>query len=445
MSSNSHIDTDEIQRVFELQSQRQWRNKQSTAADRVARLTALKAEIQRREEAVFEALYSDLRKDRRAAKGDLYTTYAELDDAIAHLEQWMQPEEVSPSPQFSQHRARITYESRGRVLLFGPWNFPLNLIFQPLTAIVAAGNCAVVKPNEMSPATSVLCAEIIRSVFDEADVAVMEGGVDLANRLLELPFDHIFFTGSPAVGKIVMAAAARHLASVTLELGGKNPVIVDRSADIAATAARIAVYRGMNSGQLCLCPELVWVPEESLDLFLETLQVTFKKSFYTDAQVNGDALGKIIDQRNFERVAGYIEDAVAQGATLVCGGKVDAASRTIEPSVVVNLPETARMDKEEVFGPILSVYTYREMDEVYRALHRRHKPLALYIFSRDDAFVDEVLANTSSGGVTVNDCLMHCVEHRLPFGGINHSGIGAYHGEHGFRELSHARSVLLAP
>jgi len=425
MPSDKDSDVQELRRVFALQSSQQWLNKNSTAEQRIEKLEKLKATIQRRESEVHDALYADLRKAPAAVQGELQTTYTELDDA--------------------RHRARITYESRGKVLLFGPWNFPFNLIFLPLTAIVAAGNCAIVKPNEMSPATSALCARIIREVFDEADVAALEGGVDLANRLLDLPFDHIFFTGSPAVGKVVMGAAAKHLASVTLELGGKNPVIVDRTVDIATTAARVAVYRAMNSGQLCLCPGMVWVPEECRQQFLHALEATFASRFYVDGKLNPDAIGKIVDQRNFDRVAGYIADAREQGATLVCGGGVEPELRAVHPTVLVDVPGNARISDEEVFGPILCVYTYQDVEEVFAVLHRRPKPLALYVFSTDEDFVDKVLRNTSSGGVTVNDCLMHCVEHRLPFGGVNHSGIGRYHGVHGFRELSHERAVLVAP
>lgn len=445
MPSDKDSDVQELRRVFALQSSQQWLNKNSTAEQRIEKLEKLKATIQRRESEVHDALYADLRKAPAAVQGELQTTYTELDDAIANLDDWMRPVDVTPSPAFARHRARITYESRGKVLLFGPWNFPFNLIFQPLTAIVAAGNCAIVKPNEMSPATSALCARIIREVFDEADVAALEGGVDLANRLLDLPFDHIFFTGSPAVGKVVMGAAAKHLASVTLELGGKNPVIVDRTVDIATTAARVAVYRAMNSGQLCLCPEMVWVPEECRQQFLYALEATFASRFYVDGKLNPDAIGKIVDQRNFDRVAGYIADAREQGATLVCGGGVEPELRAVHPTVLVDVPGNARISDEEVFGPILCVYTYQDVEEVFAVLHRRPKPLALYVFSTDEDFVDKVLRNTSSGGVTVNDCLMHCVEHRLPFGGVNHSGIGRYHGVHGFRELSHERAVLVAP
>ena len=360
-----------------------------------------------------------------------------------HVAEWMAPVNVEPSPQFSGCRAQITYESRGIVLLFGPWNFPFNLIFQPLAAIIAAGNCALLKPNEMSPHTSRVSAEIIREVFDEKDVAVFEGGVDLANELLELPINHVFFTGSPAVGKLVMAAAAKHLASVTLELGGKNPAIVDRTADLQDAAGKIAAMRVVNDGQVCLCPENVWVPEENEQEFLVIVQATYQAMFYKDGELNTEATGKIVDERNFERVKSYIDDAKEKGANIICGGDVDADALAVHPTLMTGVPADAKILQEETFGPILNVIPYKDVDEAISEIQRQPKPLALYIFTQDDNFIETTLQRTSSGGVTVNNCMMHCGEPNLPFGGVNNSGIGAYHGIHGFKELSHERSVLV--
>ncbi|MBL4826262.1 MAG: aldehyde dehydrogenase family protein [Spongiibacteraceae bacterium] len=435
--SDSHI-----QDMFNRLQTQQWLTRQSSANTRLQKLKALRKAIKNHEEAICQALHDDLRKSPQAAKNDLYSSYADIDDAIAHLEQWMAPIEVERGPLFSSGKALITYEARGVVLLFGPWNFPFNLIIQPLVPIIAAGNCALVKPNEMAPHTSAVCSKIIKAVFSENEVAVFEGDAGLANRLLELPVDHIFFTGSPAIGKKVMAAAAKHLASVTLELGGKNPVIIDSSADIQKAAATIATYRNMNSGQLCLCPENVWIPESKLSEFLQTVAATYKKMFYKDGKLKPLACGKIIDQRNLARVKSYIDDAREQGATFICGGEVDTELMAIHPTLLVDVPANAKILQEEVFGPVLSVFTYKDINQVYTTLHQQAKPLALYIFSEEQRFIDQVLNNTTSGGVTINNCVMHCVEHHLPFGGVNQSGIGRYHGIHGFKELSHERAVL---
>ena len=433
----------DLRRIFELQSQQQWVNKASTAEQRIEKLKSLKQAIQSREAAVQEALYADLRKNDFGVQAELQSIYEEIDIAVNHLADWMSPVEVEPSAQFAGCRARITYESRGIVLLFGPWNFPFNLVFQPLAAIVAAGNCALVKPNEMAPHTSKVSAGIIREVFDEQDVAVFEGGVDLANELLELPVDHVFFTGSPAVGRVVMAAAAKHLASVTLELGGKNPVIIDRTADLQDAAGKIAAMRVANNGQVCLCPENVWVPEDKEEEFLGIVQATYQALLYEDGKLNTEAAGKIVDERNFQRVKAYIDDAKAKGANIVCGGEVDAGALAVHPTLMTNVPSDARIMQEETFGPILNVFTYQDVDEAVTEIQRQPKPLALYLFTQDDEFIESTLQRTSSGGVTVNHCMMHCVEPNLPFGGVNNSGIGAYHGIHGFRELSHERSVLI--
>ena len=430
----------DINRIFELQSSHQWVLKRSSAAERIARLQRLREVLETHEQEIRDALYTDLRKSGEAAQAEIDGNYGDIDDAIANLAIWMQPAEVPSSPGMEATRAELTYEARGIVLLFGPWNFPFCLVFQPLVAIIAAGNSALVKPNEMAPNVSKVTAAVIREAFEEQEVAVFEGGVDLANQLLELPVNHVFFTGSPAVGKIVMAAAAKHLASVTLELGGKNPVVVDRTANIQETAAKVATWRNMNNGQVCLCPENVWVPQEHRDEFIATVSGTYQATFYQDGNLNAEATGKIIDERNLQRVKGYIDDAREKGATVVCGGEVE--NQTVHPTLLTDVPADALILSEEVFGPILTIFTYSELDEVVGALQKQPKPLAMYLFSEDEKFVERVLQETSSGGVTVNDCILHYAERNLPFGGVNTSGTGRYHGVHGFRELSHERAVL---
>ena len=430
----------EINHVFKLQSSHQWLMKRSTADERLARLKRLKSVIQSREQEVRDALYADLRKSAEASEAEISGTYTDIDDAIDNLADWMQPVDIQSSPGMEHTRAQLTYEARGIVLLFGPWNFPFCLIFQPLVAIVAAGNCALVKPNEMAPNISKVSAAIIREVFEEREVAVFEGGVELANQLLELPVNHVFFTGSPVVGKKVMAAAAQHLASVTLELGGKNPVIIDHTADIVDAAQKVAAWRNMNNGQVCLCPENVWVPEQHKEAFISVVQATYQAMYYQDGVLNADATGKIIDSRNLQRVKGYIDDAEEKGATVVCGGKVEGQS--VHPTLLTDVPANAKILEEEVFGPILSVFTYDDVDDVINKLQQGHKPLAMYLFSNSEEFVERVLQGTSSGGVTVNDCPMHYLERNLPFGGVNTSGIGRYHSVHGFKELSHERALL---
>jgi len=431
-----------IQSVFEIQSQQKWLNKASSAEHRIEKLQRLKQIIQSREQDVIQALHADLRRDAEGATSEVMNIYNEIEHTVAELANWMAPLEVDPTP-LADSRARITPEARGIVLLFSPWNFPFALLFQPLVSIIAAGNCAMVKPNELAPNISKLAAEIIRDVFDEKDVAAFEGGVELANEMLELPIDHVFFTGSPAVGKIVMAAAAKHLASVTLELGGKNPVIIDRTADLQDAAGKIAVMRNLNHGQVCLCPENIWVPEEMAEEFLSIVQGIFQSMYYKDGKLNPDTNGKMIDERNFQRVKSYIDDAREKGANIVFGGEADTELLSIHPTIMKDVPANAKIMEEETFGPILNVFTYNDVDEAVLSIQRQPKPLALYIFTKDDDFIEMVLSKTSSGGVTVNNCVMHFAVPALPFGGVNGSGMGAYHGKHGFTELSHQKSVLI--
>ena len=435
----------EIEQIFALQSKQKWQSKQSTAGERKAKLQRLRDIVQRDVELVQQALYRDLRKPAAESAGEVSSVIADIDDALAHVAEWMAPLEITPATHFPGAKARVTYEARGVCLLFGPWNFPFQLLLEPLVPIIAAGNCAIVKPNELAPETSKISARILREAFDEKDVAVVEGGIDVAQRLLQLPFDHVFFTGSPKVGRSVMEAAAKHLASVTLELGGKCPVIIDRDADLAAVAATIVGARCYNAGQVCLCPDIAWIPTDLRQEFLGHVRKCIETSYYKDGKLDKSCFGKIVDDRNFDRVKGYLDEALAKGATLVAGGSSESADRTIHPTVLTDVPFEAKLMNEEIFGPILPVAAYSDINDVYRFTQRLGKPLAMYIFSNSEEFVQGLLQNTSSGGVTINGWALHWFEPQLPFGGVNESGHGAYHGVHGFRELSHERSVFVQP
>jgi aldehyde dehydrogenase (NAD+) len=434
----------DIERVFQLQRGARGGLKASTAAQRCARLRKLRETIVAHAEQIDEALFLDLRKAREGARNfEVASALEEIDNALGGLAQWMRDEAVEPSPHFKGNQTFIRYEPRGVVLLFGPWNFPFSLVFAPLAQIIAAGNTCIVKPNELQPHTSAVTARIIRAAFPEREVAVFEGGVALAEQLLELPVDHIFFTGSPAVGKRIMAAAARHLATVTLELGGKCPAIVGEGVDLVRTAAMVVAARFRNAGQLCLAVDHVWVPESMRDQFVQVAQGVIAKMFYADGRLARERLPHIVDERNFARVQGYIDDAVARGARVASGGERDPVDRTIAPTILVDVPLDARVMQEEIFGPILPVLTYTSLAQVTDFVDAGGKPLAVYIFSPDQAFIDQALLETSSGGVTVNGVMMHYAESRLPFGGVNGSGMGRYKGLAGFRELSNARSVFV--
>jgi aldehyde dehydrogenase (NAD+) len=434
----------EYKRLFALQSEAKWAAKATGAELRKAKLTRLKNTVLAHRREVIGALSADLRKPVAEASREVDVVIGAIDLALANLEDWMRPVEVDASAHLAGTRSRIVCEPRGVCLLFGPWNFPFQLLFEPLVPMVAAGNCTLVKPNELAPATSHISAMILREAFAESDVAVFEGGIDVANALLELPVDHIFFTGSPNVGKTIMTAAARHLASVTLELGGKCPAIVDRSVDLAHAAKTIGAGRLRNAGQVCLAPDIAWVHEDVRSEFVGHLEKYITETYYQDGSLNKDMFGKIVNDRNVDRVKGYLDDAVARGARLAFGGLVEE-DRTIHPTVLTDVPPDAAIMHEEVFGPVLTVMAYKSPDDITRFMQRQGKPLAMYVFSKEQEFIDRILLNSSSGGVTVNGWATHYSETNLPFGGVNGSGSGAYHGIHGFRELSHQRSILVQP
>lgn len=435
---------DVAQRVFDLQSRHKWTAKTSSLQARRAKLARLRAEIVARAGDIQAALSQDLAKPG----GDPYPQEVDsmltaIDEAVEQLEEWASPTVVEPSPKFGRIAPTVEYEARGVCLIFGPWNMPFQLLLEPLVPAIAAGNTVILHPNELTPSVAKISTEIIQAVFDEYDVAIFEGGVDLANRLLELPVDHIFFTGSPAVGKIVMRAAADHLATVTLELGGKCPAIIDGTHDAAEAASLVARGRHSNSGQLCLATDHAWVRRDHLAEFLAHYNTWIDANLYREGQLDPAATSHIVNERNLLRILSYVEDARERGARIIRGGhRSTVAVDMIEPTIILDAPLDSKIMTEEIFGPVLPVQTYTELDDVLDYIRARPKPLAMYIFSDEPAFVDAVIAGTSSGGVTVNGFATHIGESRLPFGGINNSGTGRYHGIHGFREFSNQRSVV---
>ena len=439
MSSN----TQDIARVFELQRAHQWDVKASGAEERKAKLAKLKAEVEKRADDIVAAVQADTRKPEGEIRvTEVLNVVGNIQLNIDSVEEWMQPTEVTPSKN-PNDRAMIVPEARGVCLILGPWNFPLGLTFGPLAAAVAAGNCCMVKLTDLCPNTARVAGEIVREVFDENEVALFEGEVSVAEALLELPFNHIFFTGSTRVGKIVMAAAARHLATVTLELGGKSPVIIDEGADVEAIGAALAGAKQFNGGQACISPDYVFVREDEQDRLVEAFGANVAKNLYDDGKIKKEAIAQIVNKPNFDRVKGLFDDAVAQGATVAVGGELDESDLTIHPTMLTGVTPQMKILQEEIFAPIIPVMTYETIDQAIDYIDQRDKPLALYVFSPDEANVDKVLKRTSSGGVTVNGVFSHYLENRLPFGGVNGSGMGSYHGYFGFKAFSHERAVYM--
>lgn len=446
MASTAQSDPDitaELTRVFELQRDNQWNVKASTAEERKAKLAKLKAAV----EAHADEIVAAVRQDTRKPEGEIRVTevlnvLGNIQLNIDSVEEWMKPTEVTPSKN-PNDKAMIVPEARGVCLILGPWNFPLGLTFGPLAAAVAAGNCCMVKLTDLCPATARIAGKIVREVFDENEVALFEGEVEVAQAMLELPFNHIFFTGSTRVGKIVMAAAAKHLATVTLELGGKSPVIIDEGADIDKIAADLAGAKQFNGGQACICPDYVFVREDQKDRLVEGFKANVAKNLYEEGQLQKESIAQIVNKGNFARVKGLVDDALAQGARVVAGGDLEEEDLTVHPTMLTDVKPEMKILQEEIFAPVLPVMTYDSLDEVIEYIEARDKPLALYVYSDNQDNVQKVLDRTSSGGVTVNGVFSHYLENRLPFGGVNGSGMGSYHGHFGFKAFSHDRAVYM--
>jgi aldehyde dehydrogenase (NAD+) len=430
--------TAEIDRLYALQQARRAAVAQTTARERIAKIRKLHDALMSRRDEIRAALWADYRKP--AAEVDLSEIYPALGEArhaMRHLKRWMKPRGVMPTLTLLGSRSRVLYEPKGVVLIISPWNFPINLTLGPLVSAIAAGNCAILKPSEMTPNSAAVMKRIVGDLFDESEVAMVEGDAGVAAELLRRRWDHIFFTGSPAVGKIVMKAAAEHLTSVTLELGGKSPVIVDRSANLDEAARKIAWGKFFNSGQICIAPDYLLVDETVAAPFTAKL-----KSAINDLSAEGTR-GLLVNERHAGRVKGLLDSAVAAGARVIHGGGVH--DRDIEPTVLADVPPNAAVMREEIFGPLLPMLTYGSREEAYRLIGEREKPLVLYLFSRERKVVREVLARTTAGGTVVNDTLVHFYQTNLPFGGVGNSGVGKSHGFYGFEAFSNARGVLSQP
>jgi aldehyde dehydrogenase (NAD+) len=433
----------EIARVFELQRQHQWDVKASGVAERRAKLTRLKGAVEAHADDIVAAVLRDTRKPEGEIRvTEVLNILGNIQLNIDSLEEWMTPTPVVPT-RVQTDKALIAYEARGVCLILGPWNFPLGLVFGPLAAAIAAGNCCVLKLTDLCPNVAKIAKVIVDEVFEENEVAVFEGDVSVAEALLELPFNHIFFTGSTRVGKIVMAAAAKHLASVTLELGGKSPVIIDEGADIDAIAAALAGAKQFNGGQACICPDYVFVKEQDKARLVEGFKANVGKNLFASGSIDKSAIAQVVNQGNFNRVKGMFDDAVAKGATVAAGGVLEADDLTIHPTMLTDVTPQMAILQDEIFAPVLPVMTYDTLDQVIEYIEDRDKPLALYVFSPSQENVDKILARTSSGGVTVNGVFSHYLENRLPFGGVNGSGMGSYHGYFGFKAFSHERAIYI--
>lgn len=420
----------------------------ATAAERRDRLDRCIRLLVEHGDALCQAMAEDFgwRSHDQSRLTDIAASIAPLKHARSHVEKWMRPERRQAEFPLGLlgGRAEVRFEPKGVVGLISPWNFPIQLTFGPLAGILAAGNRVMIKPSEYTPATSALMQDLIARYFVEEEMAVVTGGPELGASFAALPFDHLIFTGATSIARHVMRAAAENLTPLTLELGGKSPVIIGRSADPAKVAARLMAGKTLNAGQVCLAPDYVLAPAEGRDRFVEELQKAVA-TLYPTIKDNPDYTS-IVNQRHFDRLQGLLQDAQAKGATLLTlnPAKEDFSQqehRRIPPTLVLNASEDMRVMQEEIFGPILPILTYGEISKAIEYINGKPKPLALYYFGSDRQEEGQVLSHTRSGGVTVNDVIYHVAHEDLPFGGIGPSGMGSYHGREGFLEFSHKRSV----
>lgn len=435
------VGIERIQKIFETQRKNQYKVAETSAKERIRKLQKLSDTVLKYRPEIREALWKDYR--RPAAEADLAEIYpitSEIKHTQRRLRSWMARQRVETPLSLVGSRSWIQYEPKGVCLIIGPWNYPIQLVVGPLVSAVAAGNTVIVKPSENTPHSAAILRQIVSEVFNENEVVVVEGAVETSTALLKLPFNHIFFTGAPEIGKIVMAAAAKTLASVTLELGGKSPVIVDETADLSVASKRIAWGKFTNNGQVCVAPDYVFVHASKTKAFIEAMTSRIKE-FYGDNAATSESYMRIVNSRHFNRVKTYLEDSVNAGATVVYGGKHNEGDNFIEPTIVMDVPLDSALMQEEIFGPVMPVIPYNDLQEVVDLIRLKEKPLALYIYSKNKKNINHILQSTRAGGTCINNNTVHFSHPNLPFGGSNNSGIGKTHGKFGFITFSNERAV----
>ncbi len=434
--------TKEIKRIFKLQLENQYNLGNSSASERIAKLKKLHKAVLKYRPEIKEALFKDYRKHPSEVDlSEIYPVTSEIKHTKKMLRSWMSNRSVSTPLALMGSSSEIRYEPKGVVLIISPWNFPINLTLGPLVSAIAAGNAVMIKPSEMTPNASAFMKKMLEEIFEENEVAVVEGGVETSTELLKLPFNHIFFTGAPSIGKIVMRAAAEHLTSVTLELGGKSPTIVDETANIDTAAKRIAWGKYLNNGQVCIAPDYLFVHESKKEAFIKAFKKYMHK-FYTEDASKESSYARIVNNRHYKRVKSYVDDAVAKGAKIEAGGNFDSQQDYIAPTLMTNVSKDSSLMTEEIFGPILPVYSFTNIDTVIQEINSREKPLALYIYSNRNKNINHIINNTRAGGTCINQNAVHFFNTNLPFGGSNNSGIGKAHGFEGFKAFSNNRGVL---
>ena len=398
---------EKIKSVFEKQSVYQWEMRKTNAQERINLLLKLRDAIVAKKEQFIEAALQDYITPRNIAGSQVLAVIEAIDYVVKNLEEWMKPELVE-QPVGGQ--AYILHEARGRVCIFGTWNAPMSVLIHPLVEALAAGNCAVLKPSEFNPNYNRVFQQLIDEVFDEKQVALVQGNEEVSKQLLQLPFDHFFFTGSPRVGKIIMREAANHLAAVTLELGGKSPVIIERNHNPIQAAKSLVFGKVMMAGQFCISPDYLCVHEDDVEAFVEAFSQVAIGMLYEDGQLRTTERTQIVNEGHYQRLKGLYEDAISKGATVLYGGTFDDINRLIEPTILTDVTDEMNIAEEEIFGPLTFIRKYKNIEDEIQYIQSKPKPLALYIFSNNEEFQQKILSSTSSGGVTINGIVIDATE-----------------------------------
>ncbi len=431
------METNPFHALFENQQSFFYSGKSRSLNFRQQALKKLRSAILMYEEEIYEALYEDLHKSKfESYATEIGFVLEELGFQIKKLKKWVKPYRVSTPLTSFPAKSYYIHEPLGTVLIISPWNYPFQLMMAPLIGAIAAGNTVIIKPSEIAVHTAVVLERIINSTFNKEYVHVVNGGADVSQQLLRLKFNHVFFTGSPHIGRLVMQAAAKNLVPVTLELGGKSPCIVDKNVQLRLSARRIVWGKLLNAGQTCIAPDYLLVHASVKDQLIEELKRAIKRFYGKEIENNPD-YPHIISKPNMERLR-----ALLQGAKIVYGGKSDLETKYFEPTILDQVTFDLPVMKQEIFGPIIPVISYTDEDEMIKLINRNERPLALYIFSNDPKFQQKMRDAIPAGGVSINDTLMHIVNNKMPFGGVGNSGIGQYHGYFSFETFSHKKAVV---
>jgi aldehyde dehydrogenase (NAD+) len=438
-------ETGTIDRIFKAQQKKALEMRSEAILERKKRLQKLRNWLLENRPAIQQAIYSDFKKPAGEVDGtEIFHLLSEIKLATGKLDQWTAAKKVDAPITFLGTRSYLRAEPRGVCLVIAPWNYPISLAVGPLISALAAGNTVIIKPSEITPHTAHLIAIMAAELFDESVVSVLEGDAEVSKYLTSLPFNHIFFTGSPAIGKSVMKAAAENLTSVTLELGGKSPAFVTATARIEEAAERIAFGKFLNAGQTCIAPDYVLADEKIADRLVKALKEKTLKLFTEKDQALRDSkhYTRMVSSRHWLRMNALLQDAVSKGAKIEMGGEVNEEDRFFHPTILTNVAHNSRLLEEEIFGPILPVLTYSSLKDALKMVNSHDKPLALYVFSQSKSEQQQIAQATSSGAVCINDTALHFLNNHLPFGGVNNSGMGSTHGYYGFLAFSHLKPVL---